>query len=211
MSKILISFSLIILLFTGCHSGFNTDSNRNNIEYYIIRDADTNKIRIDPKTGDSIEFMIEVMIDFYCPYNIILIDTLNEIYYHKKQFQCFTGYPENNSLPFYGFLKKEYFEKCSSVFEMEQIIMTDSLLHNRRVYLISNKDTISDKKYFSLRNALQNDSIKVSTRLLTEEEEEIMKSILNNFDYCPEKIIWHKTLMVPDEEILTQFKSNNVP
>ncbi len=107
-------------------------------------------------------------------------------------------------------MNKEYFNKCISVEQVETIIDKDSSFTSKLLYLVSNKDTIKDKRYYYLKQKLQAKNIKISTRLLTEEEEAIMKAILNNSEYRPEEIEWLSTIGVPDKERL-RWINKNVP
>lgn len=153
-------------------------------------------IQIDSVTGDTIQFMR----DFYFEYNIILIDTIQEVFYHKDKIRCMTGYSWNNILPFYSFMNKDDFNKCASAKQIEDIILSDSSFSKGYIYIVSNRDTIKDKRYFLLKSSLQANKIKISTRNLTEEEEYIMKAILTKSDYNPERIQWKKTLQAPENK-----------
>ena len=158
---------------------------------YIIKKANS-KPRIDSLTGKPIQFIRE----FYFDYNIILIDTLSSSYFHKKRFYCLTSNDIwNNSLPIFRNLKPEYFEKAETVeMVLKRILENDEKVES--VYLISNKDTISDTRYFKLKQDLTENGINVSTRVITEEERVIITSILEKRKYNPDEINWEKTLNV---------------
>lgn len=204
-NAIMSSFLLVIILisiFFGCGT-ISKKKLENNDESFIIKKGDTNRIRIDSVTGDTIEFMRV----FYFDYNIILIDSVPDVYYHKDFFHCYTDYPLNNILPFYAFMDVDDFYKCASAKEMEDIILKDSSFSRDRLYIVSNKDTIRDKRYFLLKNTFLANNIQISTRVLTEEESYIMKAILTRKEYCPENIQWKKTLEVPDKATLIELKN----
>ena len=182
---------VILLLITtiGCN---NIDSiSKKENQKYIIQKANS-KPRIDSLTGKSIQFIRE----FYFDYNIILIDTLSSSYFHKKRFYCLTGNDIwNNSLPIFRNLRPEYFEKAETIeMVLKRILENDEKI--QRVYLISNKDTISDTRYFELKQDLTENGINVSTRVITEEERVIMTAILEKKKYNPDEINWEKTLNV---------------
>lgn len=183
---------IVILLFIitfGCN---NIDSmSKKENQKYIIKKANS-KPRIDSLTGKPIQFIRE----FYFDYNIILIDTLSSSYFHKKRFYCLTSNDIwNNSLPIFRNLKPEYFEKAETVeMVLKRILENDEKVES--VYLISNKDTISDTRYFKLKQDLTENGINVSTRVITEEERVIITSILEKRKYNPDEINWEKTLNV---------------
>lgn len=196
MIRIVISVILLTSILSGCESS-SKENTRFETEAYIIKKPSLNTIQIDSITGDTIMFIT----DFYFDYNIILIDTIQEVFYHKDKHQCMTENSWNNILPFYSFMNKDDFYKCASIKQIEDIILNDSSFSKDYIYIVSNKDTIKDKRYFLLKNSLQANKIKISTRLLTEEEEYIMKAILNKSEYNPEGIQWKNTLQVPEKKI----------
>lgn len=203
VNKIVFSILIGLLSFIGCES---TSKKKNDdiTEYFIIKRPDLAKIQFNHKTGDTIHSII----DFYFDYNIILIDTINEIYYHGDRVQCMTGYQMNNILPFFAFMNKEYFKKCISIEQVKNIIDKDSSFTSRWIYLVTNRDTINDKRYFSLKKMMLAKNIKISTRLITEEEEAILKAIINNSEYRPEEMEWHSTIGVPDNVTLRNINKN---
>lgn len=201
MSKFLLVTIILSLIF-GCGT-VSMEKAETEDETFIIKKGDTNRIRIDSVTGDTIDFMRV----FYFDYNIILIDTVPSVYYHKGFSYCDASYPFNNILPFYAFMDVDDFYKCASAKHMVDIILKDSSFSKDRLYIVSNKDTIRDKRYFLLKNTFLANNIKISTRVLTEEETYIMKAILTGKEYCPENIQWKRTLEVPDKATLIELKS----
>ena len=190
-TKIYLLIFLAVLM-VGCHN--NISKSGNDIQQYVIQKADY-QIRTDSITGEP----IQVFREFYFDYNIILIDSIGSIYFHKKRFYCLTGSDVwNNTLPVFRNLKSDYFEKLDEI-ELLLNEILDSENETERVYLISNKDTISDTRYFKLKQNLLENGIKVSTRLITEEETVIMTTILKNMEYNPNEINWERTLSIPTE------------
>lgn len=176
----------------GCDN--NTSNSENDIQQYVIQKADS-QIRTDSITGEPILTYRE----FYFDYNIILIDSLSPIYSHKKRFYCLTGSNIwNNTLPIFRNLKPGYFEK----YEENDLLLNEILGSEneiKRVNLISNKDTITDTRYFKLKHDLLENGIKVSTRPITEEETFVLIAILENRFYNPKEINWERTLRTPAE------------
>jgi hypothetical protein len=180
----------LLTLIVGCDN-LDSESKAKNQEY-IVQKAST-KVRLDSLTGDTVPFIRE----FYFDYNIILIDTISPVYLHQNRFQSLTGLAVwNNDLPVYRYLKPEYFEKIAKI-EMVLKRILESEKEIERVYLISNKDTINDSRYFELKQKLNESGIDVSTRVITEEEKFIMTAILKNRKYHPDKKNWENTLNVP--------------
>lgn len=189
---------------SGCKSS-SKENTSSETEAFIIKKPSLETIQIDSITGDT----IRIIRDFYFDFNIILIDTIDEVYYHKDIQREMTGCPWNNTLPIYSFMKKDDFFKCASTENIENIILNDTLFSRDNIYMVSNKDTIRDKRYFILKNLLLSNNIKISTRLLTEEEEHIMRAILNTCEYNPNDIHWEKTLNIPENN--SNKNKKNVP
>lgn len=190
-----LSFFIIVSFFvTSCYFEHQEKKERENRESYVIKVADTNRIRYDSLTGEEI---IPIRA-YYFDYNIILIDSLDEIYYHKQRFFCLTGREIPNNLPFFRNLKPEYFNKSKNLGELLNQISIDSI-PAKNVYLVANTDTIYDNRYFKLKKELIRKGIRVSTRKLTEEENAIITAVLNQKKYKPEEIRWENTLSVPED------------
>ena len=190
-----LSFFIIVSIFvTSCYFEHQEKKERENRESYVIKVADTNRIRYDSLTGEEI---IPIRA-YYFDYNIILIDSLDEIYYHKQRFFCLTGREIPNNLPFFRNLKPEYFNKSKNLGELLNQISIDSI-PAKNVYLVANTDTIYDNRYFKLKKELIRKGIRVSTRKLTEEENAIITAVLNQKKYKPEEIRWENTLSVPED------------
>jgi len=179
-----------LIIFISCQNEQKLNSLKTS-EIYFVRSS--NSFNKGYSTENTITFR-----DFYFDYNIILIDSISSIYYHIKPLNCMSGTKPNNEFPNFCNLKPENFLTVKSISDLMKIILTNSEIPER-IYLISNNDTIRDIRYFKLKDQLSNHDIKTSTRVLTEEEEEIMKSILKNTDYRPENINWVRTLNVPSE------------
>ena len=182
---------LILVTLFGCQNEHQMRTSENS-EIYVIRSVpeDTQN---DSMSNGTITFR-----EFYFDFNIILIDSISEIYFHKKHFYCLTGTNPNNKLPHFRNLKPEYFQTSKNTSELIKLILKE-IQNPERVYLISSNDTIRDKRYFDFKDNLSENGIKSSTRTLTEEEVVIMKSILQKAEYRPENIIWERTLNVPNE------------
>lgn len=192
---------LILIILISCQNEQKLKTLKDSEIYVIKTSSPYDK-------DDSFKFR-----EFYFNYNIIMIDSIPEIYYHKKRFNCLTGTEPNNTLPNFCNLKPENFLASNNTSELIKIIVNDSEIP-KRVYLISSNDTITDNRYFDLKTQLEKHNIKTSTRVWTEEEEEIMKSILKKINYRPENINWEKTLNVPNEfnsEIEIIEENENVP
>lgn len=158
-------------------------------EIYIIKSLDTNKICNDTNTLTVVEF--------YLDYNIIIVDSLKDIYYHKKRFYCLYGRDSFVKLPYFRNLQPEYFLKRKKIDEIINLILSDSI-RPKRVYIACNRDTIVDERYFQMKKLFIQNNIAVSTRKLTEEEDVVLSSIQNKKKYKPENIIWKRTLGVPE-------------
>lgn len=180
---------IIFLTLTIIGCGNNHHRLEKDIQQYVIKKA-KHKVNIDSITENPIPFIKE----FYFDYNIILVDTLRSIYFHEKRFYCLTGSDVwNNSLPIFRNLKPDYFEKEDKIeLVLNRIIKSKKEIE--RVYLISNKDTISDDRYFELKQKLIENKIGVSTRLMTEEEIAVLSSILENRKHNPIEVDWKSTL-----------------
>lgn len=189
-----VQYSLLLFIFlvsiTGCQNIQRFDDSSDQA-FYVIQAATQDQN--SASSSGTIRFRI-----FYFDYNIILIDSIPEIYYHGKRFYCKTGAEPNNQMPFFYHFTPDDFHPVEKVPDLMHVILSDSVIP-QRVYLISNTDTIRDAKYFELKARFAQCNIKTSTRFITEEEEEIMKSILNNTIYRPENINWNHTLYVPDD------------
>lgn len=179
---------IYILIFVLAYSCQNNPSRKN-----VSKDSDS--ISTCDKSNNIDTLFIR---EFYFDYNIIFIDSISKIYFHKKQFYCRNGNDFNNNLPYFRNLKPDYFKVSLNNSELLKIIISEENI-TKRVYLISNTDTITDKRYFDLKSQLFKVGIKSSTRKLTEEEDEIMKSIIYKKHYNPEKVKWKSTLNVPTD------------
>jgi len=176
--KIKIISIFFLIIFFSCQEGHNRKGSEN-LEIFIVTNSN--------QQNDSLNNTKNVYREFYSDLNIIFIDSIPEIYYHRKRIYCLTGSEPNNTLPFFRNLKPEYFKTSQSTLELRDLVLKENLKH-KRIYLISNKDTIRDKRYFDLKNKLIDKGILTSTRTLTEEETVIIcqhvgihlnKSVLN--------------------------------
>ena len=178
---------LILFMLLSC-SHNRTENER----IYIIQ----YKMPNDTIGSDSLP--IEYFKEFYLDYNIILFDSMPEIYYHKKRFFCLPGMEqENKALPYFRNLKPDYFLNINNLNEIKETILADTV-RPKWIYLAYNKDTIRDKRYFELKTFFTNNNINVSTRKITEEEEVILTSIMNGKKYEPHLIDWKNTSNVPN-------------
>ena len=186
--QILLGIFLLITIL-ACNNINSQFKGKNQI--YSIQKAKS-ELSIDSLTNKPKQLIRE----FYLDYNIILIDTLSSVYFHKKKFLCLSGQENlNRSFPFFINLKPKFMEKSQTI-EMVLKRVLENKEKVERVYLISNVDTISDSRYFNLKQYLIRNRIKVSTRIITEEERLVMTAILENKEYRPDKINWKKTLNV---------------
>lgn len=199
-------FLILFFSFVCCQSQESNDSIPGKEEVFIIKHFDQNE-RFQSILADSLEFY---RIEYYFDYNIILIDTIPDIYYHKKRFFCLTGREMRNNLPFFRNLQPEYFQKNMSITEILNQVLSDSIraesVYPKRVNIAYNRDTIMDERYFQLKNLFIKNNIAVSTRNPTEEEDVILRSIINNRKYKPEEIEWQRTQYVPDKKFLKRNK-----
>ena len=197
MKRLVLIFTVLTVSCTCCHNG-----NIENEEVYVIQYKTTND------TIDSDGLPHEYFTEFYLDYNIILFDSIQEIYYHKKRFLCLTGMErENKKLPYYRNLKPEYFLKINNINEIKEVILADTI-KPKWIYLAYNEDTIRDKRYFELKTFFTNNNIHVSTRKTTEEEDVILTTIMNGEKYEPHLIDWKNTSNVPNFRTILDFAKN---
>lgn len=184
-----------ILLLFGCSSNnANHDHNLTKENIFIIDKDRPFKNSISSPDTNTI-----VITEYYFDYNVLLIDTLKELYYSTLPFYCLAGREiENNFLPYYVGFDKNSFQKSDDTYALINLISRDSS-EDKTVYLVSNTDTIRDERYFEIKDSLKGKGIWVSTITLTEEEEEILRAILTKVDYEPEKVLWDKTIDLPKD------------
>jgi len=190
-------FLILLFSFACCQRQENNDSILEKEEVFIIKHFDQNE-SFQSSLADTLQMY---RIEYYLDYNIILIDTISDIYYHKKRFYCLTGLEMRNNLPFFRNLQPEYFQKNTSITEILNQVLSDSI-KPERVYIAFNRDTIMDERYFQLKNLFIKNNIVVSTRNPTEEEDVVLSSIINNRKYKPEEIEWQRTQYVPEKKFL---------
>ncbi len=188
-------FSLILFTITCCNGKLKNEDISDVREIYIIKSLDTKKEYNDTNTLTIVEF--------YLDYNILLVDSLKDIYYHKKRFYCLYGRDSFVRLPYFRNLQPEYFKKSKIVEEVINLILRDSI-RPKRVYIACNQDTIVDERYFQMKKLFIKNNIAVSTRKLTEEESIVLNSILNKKEYKPENINWKRTLGVPEINVFNK-------
>jgi len=194
-----ILFFLFILLFAACssNSSENVVEISDSIPTYIIQKPDS-FARIDSLTGDT----TLVDIEYYYDFNIILIDSLSQIYYHRKRWVCggCVGNQLRSNLPdFIGLMPDQIIREDSL-----NVVLRDLFINGanpKYIYLISNKDSIIDPRYFALKDSLLKRNIHVSTRLLTEEETNVLFCLLNNRVYHSDDYLWDSTNMMNVLEI----------
>jgi hypothetical protein len=108
--------------------------------------------------------------DYYGPNNIIILDSLEKIYYHDNWTNCGTGWKVTNPPRPIDF-KKYPMEIYTNINDLiENIKQTDKLI--KQVILVSNTDTITNEKYFEIKSAIQhNENMNViATRKITNDE-----------------------------------------
>ena len=135
-------------------------------------------------------------VSWYAPYNIILLDSISDIYFHRvPRSPNFEGVGPH----FYN-LRPRNFEKTDDLIQIKEIVLAHMLLERSRrwIYLIYNQDTIRDRRYFILKDFFKNHDILVSTRRPTEEENAILNAIMSGQKYKPHLIEWKNTTNVPD-------------
>ncbi|MDL2311921.1 hypothetical protein LJC68_03475 [Bacteroidales bacterium OttesenSCG-928-B11] len=185
---------LLILIFLFSFFSCNTNDKKNeNEDFYVIKHKDYSKVDTDE---------ISIMVEYYFDYNIILLDSISDIYYHKKRWGCRTGREFNGNLPYFGFLQPKDFIKTEDLDNLKGRVLADMLSDStetsHRVGLICNKDTIRDKRYFELKKFFLSNDIGVSVRKTTEEENAILESIMERKEYEPYLIEWKNTFGAPD-------------
>lgn len=148
-------------------------------------------IPIDSLTGDSVIRLVR----FYFDFNVFIIDTIDGIYYHENHFNYSPPVPDYR-FPAYHYLRQKDFIKMDNLEGLLERIK-DNSRQTENVYLIPNKDTVTDSRYFELKSMLIDYGIHVSTRPHLEEEFEILYSILSLKEYEPEKVKWSRTYCVP--------------
>lgn len=187
---VLILISFFCFFFSSC---FEKEKKEETCKYpkeYIFK-QNKDTIRIDSATGDTITFMTT----FYHDINIILIDSIKEIYYHKVGFFCMTGSNPNNIIPRFRGFEQEKFKKANNLKDLFQQITQDSCIIES-IYLACNNDTINDERYFAIKEVVDKFNLFVSTRLITEEENAIMDAIIHNYTYNRRNINWENTSSV---------------
>ena len=194
-------FLFTLTVFISCTKTSTRSTENDNLEYYVVKTIDSSFYKSHPNTP---------FVDFYGDLNILLIDSLKEIYFHKKRWLCMTGSQEKNILPHFRFLKPEYFEKTSNLNTIIDSVMAfkSDLDYPTFVYISTNNDTIYDKRYFELKQQFIKKKISVGTRKITEEESNIIISILKHKEYDPIEIIWKSTIDVPDKETMKLLNSD---
>lgn len=135
-----IYFISFCFLITCCNNTEKVIAEFEEEEVYVIKEVIINSNEVDPISGEEI---IDLGPVFYLDYNIILIDTIPNFYYHKQEYFCFTGYPQNNNLPYFVNLQPENFHQNEGVRGIVNIILNDST-RTEQVYIAYNKDTITD-------------------------------------------------------------------
>jgi len=191
MKKLLISifaFVLLILCLFSCNT--NTSEEIYIIKYGNPADRDTNE---------------EVHVQYYAGYNIILFDSIPDIFYHRIR-----SWPHHHwygdaygFVPDFFFLRPLYFEKDTNLDKIKEVVLAEVLERAHPwVYLIYNQDTIRDKRFFALKDFFESNNIHVSVRKPTEEENYILISILSGKEYEPHLIEWKNTVNVSDKSWL---------
>ena len=164
-------------------------SKRDTIPEYIIHKPDFSS-HLDSISGDT----ILIIVNYYHDINIILIDSLPQIYYHRKRFVCggCMGEQKHPILPQFIGLNPERLIRIDSSKKILKEILKDEEAP-KWVYLISNRDTITDSRYFELKEALINQGVNISTRLLTEEETNVLQCVLDKRGYNSSDFSWNET------------------
>jgi len=193
-----------IWFFVAC-SRFDAKLEKNTIDsipLYVIKKPNL-AARIDSLTGDT----IPVFISYYFDFNIILIDSLPQIYYHKKKWVC-SGCmgavtDEMDKHPRLIGLQPDMLIEVDGIDRLSQKLFSEDTTPNS-VYIVSNRDSIYDLRYFALKDSLMNKGIHVSTRLLTQEEANVLTCVINDTTYNPNNYPWEytnmKNIMVIDIE-----------
>ena len=142
-------------------------------------------------------------VNWYAPYNIILLDSVSDIYFYGLSF---THSFNNEILPAFHLLRPQYFEKTDDLGKIKEVVLARVLSGrtNKWIYLIYNRDTIRDKRYFILEDFFESKGIRVSTRMPTEEENAVLNSIMRGEKYKPHLIEWRNTVSVPDSSWLVE-------
>ena len=185
-------FVLVLLSFVSCNTPVSDNlvlSKNDTIPKYINHKPDFSP-QIDSISGDT----IPIIIYYYHDINIILIDSLPQIYYHRKRFVCggCMGEQKYSILPQFIGLNPERLIRIDSLKNiLEEILQGEEA--PKWVYLILNKDTITDSRYIEIKEALIEYGINISTRLLTEEEVNVLQCVLDKRVYNPSDFSWNKT------------------
>jgi hypothetical protein len=178
---------ITMLILLGCRSSENINTLTTSSDSLYIVKMDTSLYEFN--YNDSVITLRE----FYCDYNIILIDSLENIFYHKRKSHDLFPDPK----PSFIYLKIDDIKKTGSIKSMMKIIRSGKK-NPARVYLISNNDTITDYRYFKIKSILKDQGIGVSSRILTEEENYIVQCKLLGRQYDPKNYLWKNTIYAPD-------------
>ncbi|MCC5917641.1 MAG: hypothetical protein JJU02_10000 [Cryomorphaceae bacterium] len=179
------SFSILLfqIILVSCHS--STTKNEQVVwdSVYVIKKPppiDTTGGKITIKT-------------YYFDHNIILIDTLDILFHFTTNTMCRMNERVNEIRPPYMNLSPDDFDIIKDINQLIFKIKNDPYKFEKepRIYLISNRDTIIDPRYFKLKNELQ--PFWLSTRKPTEEEFYILEAILQEKQHDPQRIKWKKT------------------
>ncbi len=185
-------FVLVLLSFVSCNTPVSDNlalSKNDAIQKYIIQKTNFSP-RIDSISGDT----ISIIINYYHDINIILIDSLPQIYYHRKRFVCggCMGEQKYSILPQFIGLNPERLIRIDSLRNiLKEILQGEEA--PKWVYLVSNKDTITDSRYFENKEVLIEYGINISTRLLTEEEANVLQCVLDKRAYNSSDFSWNET------------------
>jgi hypothetical protein len=177
---------LTIILFLLTVLLFNCSTNHDNDVVYAIVKHDT---IVKPKGTEP----PQLPKPFYGNYNFILLDS-SKIFYHKKNKRYSCGYGLDHTRPFHVSLAPKNLTEIK-INELEVFLKSipDSITSDRHFYasVSSPKDTIKNRAYKIIADFFKSKNIKYyNTRNLTEEEQYVLISKLENKKYDPQSVNW---------------------
>jgi hypothetical protein len=144
-----------------------------------------------PPGADFMTFWWERM-GYYARFNLILIDTLDEIYAYELNLKSGTGLSELKA-PVFLYLQPEDIYVVKNISSLKRRFESGELNPNNVVISV-NRDTIRDTRFYELRSFLKEEMEGLpGIRRMTEEEQIVLDAKLRKIEYAPNNYSWTKT------------------
>ena len=199
MYRSILSIAVIAIILISCN--YSEKGELVVDEYYIIKPLGERKLfDLDKLTGDTILLPPLPPINYYLENNFYFLsgfDGILKYSYKPKGRLCGTGL--DDSIPYFIGLKPMEIDTLPSNLS----VYIDSLsakLTDKHAYLISNKDTITDNRFFILKSFLESEGWKLPVRLITEEEQHVFKAKEIGKKYKPCDFEWTNTQYTPCDD-----------